>query len=88
MNASTVSSGSQLLNRLKLSSPANTSNHEILRLPAYALSTDASRTRTAEAQMSGPVPSPLMNGMIGLSGTSSLPAEMEIFPPAGGVTSL
>ena len=34
LNASTVSSGSQLLKRLKLSSPANTSNHDILRRPA------------------------------------------------------
>src|SRR5688572_31082227 len=36
--------------------------------------------------MSGPVPSPSINGMIGLSGTMSLPSRMEIFAPcAGGV---
>jgi hypothetical protein len=33
LNASTVSSGSQLLKRLKLSSPAKTSNQEIFLLP-------------------------------------------------------
>src|SRR5690606_7750429 len=37
--------------------------------------------------MSGPVPSPSMNGMIGWSGTPSLPLAMVIFPPpAGGVS--
>ena len=37
--------------------------------------------------MSGPVPSPSMNGMIGLSGTVSLPFAIEILaPPAGGVS--
>src|SRR5687768_7030268 len=36
--------------------------------------------------MSGPVPSPSMNGMMGWSGTLSLPLEMVIFAPcAGGV---
>jgi hypothetical protein len=38
--------------------------------------------------MSGPVPSPRMNGKIGFSGTVSLPLLMVIFPPAGGVMSL
>ena len=37
LNASTVSSGSQLLNFLKPSSPAKTSNQEILRLAAVGL---------------------------------------------------
>src|SRR3982750_4246795 len=37
--------------------------------------------------MSGPVPSPMMNGMIGWSGTWSLPSWTEILaPPAGGLT--
>src|SRR5262245_10656798 len=37
--------------------------------------------------MSRPVPSPSMNGMIGWSGTASLPFLIEIFaPPAGGAT--
>ena len=36
--------------------------------------------------MSGPVPSPSMNGMIGLSGTLSRPSTMVmVSPPAGGV---
>src|ERR1041384_5081783 len=44
-------------------------------------------TRTLAFQMSGPVPSPMMKGMIGWSGTWSLPFWMEILaPPAGGVT--
>src|SRR3954464_5045532 len=44
-------------------------------------------TRTLEFQMSGPVPSPMMNGMIGWSGTWSLPFWMEILaPPSGGAT--
>src|SRR5258705_5370151 len=41
-------------------------------------------TRTLARQMSGPVPSPSMNGMPGRSGTTNLPAVMEIFWPAGG----
>ena len=85
LNASTVSSGSQLLNFLNAVSPAKTSNHEIWRLPSYALATAASNTRTLAAQMSGPVPSPRMNGTTGLSGTLSLPFWVEIFPPLGGV---
>src|SRR5688572_19527140 len=44
-------------------------------------------TRTLAFQMSGPVPSPMMKGMIGWSGTLSLPFRIEILaPPAGGVT--
>ena len=47
--------------------------------------TAASITRTLAAEMSGPVPSPRMKGMIGCSGTLSLPLVMEILPPAGTV---
>ena len=36
-------------------------------------------TRTEARQISGPVPSPSMNGMIGLSGTASLPLWIVIF---------
>jgi hypothetical protein len=37
--------------------------------------------------MSGPVPSPSMNGMTGRSGTRSFPLLIVIFSPcAGGVT--
>jgi hypothetical protein len=50
------------------------------------LSTAASSTRTLARQMSAPVPSPSMKGMIGWSGTASLPFLMVIFSPvAGGV---
>jgi len=42
----------------------------IFRLPPYAFATAASNTRTLARQMSGPVPSPSMNGMIGSSGTT------------------
>src|SRR5579862_2674553 len=37
--------------------------------------------------MSGPVPSPSMKGMTGLSGTLSLPLLIVIFAPCGGVVS-
>src|SRR5258708_24674128 len=44
-------------------------------------------TRTLARQMSAPVPSPSMNGMIGLSGTASVPFLIVILAPwAGGVT--
>jgi hypothetical protein len=45
-------------------------------------------TRSLAAQISGPVPSPRIKGMTGFSGTFSFPLAIEIFPPAGGVTSL
>ena len=38
--------------------------------------------------MSGPVPSPSMKGMMGWSGTSSLPFGIVIFSPCGGTASL
>src|SRR5882757_6679581 len=41
-------------------------------------------TRTLARQMSRPVPSPSMNGMMGFSGTMSLPSRMVIFAPCGG----
>ena len=50
-----------------------------LLLAAELLATAASSTRTLARQMSGPVPSPSMNGMIGRSGTSRCPsARTEI----------
>ena len=46
----------------------------------------ASMTREAAAHISGPVPSPMMKGMTGLSGTQSLPFCMvTAAPSAGGV---
>ena len=59
-----------------------------LAFAAVGLGTAASKTRTPAAQMSGPVPSPRMKGMMGLSGTLSLPWAVVILPPAGGVMSL
>src|SRR2546421_3841458 len=38
--------------------------------------------------MSGPVPSPRINGSTGLSGTVSFPSLIETFPPVGGFKSL
>ncbi len=70
-NVSSVSSGSQFPDCLNDFSPASTSRHAIRRRPAYAFSTAASKTRTLARQMSGPVPSPSMNGMMGWSGTFS-----------------
>jgi hypothetical protein len=69
---------------LKLFSPAYTSSHAIFRFPPYALATAASRTRTLARQMSGPVPSPSMKGMIGSSGTTSLPSRRAIAVPVDG----
>src|SRR5665213_1006120 len=86
-NASTVSSGNQLFDCLKLFSPASTSIHAIFFFPPYALATAASMTRTLARQMSGPVPSPSINGTIGLSGTVSCPLRCVIgAPSAGGVS--
>src|SRR5438094_2409865 len=86
-NASTVSFGSHSSNLSFAVWPANTSNHAIFFFPVYAFSTAASNTRTLAAQISGPVPSPRMNGMIGRSGTFNL-SVLVIFSPAGGATSL
>jgi len=63
-NASRVAAGSQSPFARNAFSPASTSSHSILRLPLYAFSTAASNTRTLAFQMSRPVPSPSMNGMI------------------------
>src|SRR5262245_14573340 len=41
-------------------------------------------TRTLARQMSGPVPSPSMNGMMGMSGTRRRPFSREIFSPLSG----
>jgi hypothetical protein len=57
-NASSVSAGIHSFVWLKAFSPARTSNQAILRLPAKALSTAASKTRCEARQMSRPVPSP------------------------------
>ena len=64
-NASTVSSGSQSPVSSNAFWPASTSFHSIV-LPCFAAA--ASSTSCAAGQMSTPVPSPSMNGMIGLVG--------------------
>jgi hypothetical protein len=64
-----VSSGSQFLVCLNAFSPASTSIQAMLRLPPYAFATAASNTTCEARQISRPVPSPSMNGMIGRSGT-------------------
>ena len=64
-NACSVASGSQLPVRSNAFWPARTSVQATARSPPYACSTAASKMRTAAAQMSGPVPSPSMNGMRG-----------------------
>src|SRR6185503_16900760 len=86
-HASTVSSGSQLPVWLNAFSPASTSIQWILRLPPYAFATAASSTRTDARQMSGPVPSPSIKGIIGLSGTTRRPLFREMaVPDDGGLT--
>ncbi len=88
-NAGTVSSCSQLLNFVKLFSPAYTSIQAIFFFPPNAFATAASNTRTLARQMSGPVPSPSMNGKMGWSGTLSTPLLIVICcPPSGTTTSL
>src|SRR6202007_3449288 len=67
--ALTVSSGSHVSNFALAFSPANTSYQATRRFPLYAFSTAASNTRADAFQMSRPVPSPSLNGMIGFSGT-------------------
>src|SRR6266481_5894828 len=58
-------------------------------LPLYAFSTAASNTRTDAFQISRPVPSPSINGTIGLSGIRYFPSAYVIrWPPPGTATPL
>ena len=59
-----------------------------LALAAVGLLHGGIETRTEARQMSGPVPSPSMKGMIGWSGTLSLPFWIVIFWPCAGTLSL
>ena len=71
-SASIVSSGSHSPVFSTLFSPAYTSIHATRRSPPYpSRRTAASNTRCEARQMSGPVPSPSMNGTIGRFGTRS-----------------
>src|SRR5882762_10621899 len=76
-----VSSGSQLPFWLNDFSPAKTSCHTMLRLPPDVFATAASKTLADARQMSGPVPSPSMKGMIGWSGTIQCPSRYSILAP-------
>src|ERR1017187_419428 len=82
--AATVSSGSHFLNWAFAFSPAKTSYQATERFPSYAFSTAASNTRTDAFQMSRPVPSPSMKGIMGRSGTRYLPLLYSIFCPLDG----
>src|SRR5437899_5186184 len=78
---SSVSSGSQLPLSLNAFSPARTSRQTMLRFAPDILVTAASNTLEAARQMSGPVPSPSMNGMMGWSGTIQWPSRKSILAP-------
>src|SRR5207245_7000788 len=82
--ASSVSFGSHSPAIVFAFSPARTSNHASRRLPPYDFATAASNTRTLARQMSGPVPSPSMNGTIGSSGTVRRPSRRVIAVPLVG----
>src|ERR1700691_1364749 len=56
-------------------------------LPPYAFSAAASKTRCDAFQMSRPVPSPSMNGMMGWSGTVNCPSLYSIGSPVFGSAS-
>src|SRR5215211_6140303 len=82
-NVSTVSCGSQSPVALNAFSPASTSFHAIF-LPDFPAA--ASSTSCAAGQMSTPVPSPSMKGMMGSSGTLSWPSVSVIFSGIGAPT--
>ena len=61
--------------------PASTSDQTTRRAPSNAFATAASNTRTLARQMSPPMPSPSMYGMIGQSGTMSWPSVRRMVLP-------
>ena len=71
--AVTVASGSHDPVSSKAVWPASTSIHS-MRRPPPRLATAASSTDCAAGQMSTPIPSPRMKGMIGSSGTTRMPS--------------
>ncbi len=79
-----VVSGSQLSTWCFAFSPARTSTQAICRLPPYAAFTALSSTSFEARQMSGPMPSPSMKGMIGCEGTVSFPPVIVIDSPFTG----
>jgi len=60
--------------------------HAIFFLPLNDFSTAASTTRRVALEMSRPIPSPSMTGMIGLSGTASFLFLTLIGWPSVGTT--
>src|SRR6185437_9519612 len=82
--AATVSSGSHVLSTFFDFSPASTSYQAMRRFEPYALRTAPSNTICDARQISGPVPSPSMNGMMGSVGTDSAPSRMVIGSPVAG----
>src|SRR5205814_8375182 len=81
LNVETVSSGSQFPVSLKAFSPASTS-FQAMDLPCFLAA--ASMTSRAAGQMSTPVPSPSMNGMMGSSETFRTPSpDMVILSAIG-----
>src|SRR5256885_6903002 len=78
---SSVASGSQFPVRLKAFAAPSPSSHSTWRLPPDTLRTVASNTRWAARQMSGPVPSPSMKGMMGRSGTTQRPSRYSMRSP-------
>ena len=71
VSASSVSRGSHSPETSCAFSPAKTSIQAIPRAPPYDFATAASTTCRVAAQMSGPIPSPSMNGTMGRSGTAN-----------------
>src|SRR5215510_5863394 len=87
--AATVSSGSHDPNFSKDFSPANTSYQTTRLDPFDAFSTAASNTNREPFQISRPVPSPSMKGMMGFFGTTRLsPLHVILSPSAGTSTPL
>jgi len=82
--SSIVAWGSQLPVSLNAFSPASVSTQVTRRVPPDAFATAASNTRRDARQMSRPVPSPSMKGMIGSLGTTYLPSWYAIGVPCSG----
>ncbi len=76
-----VCSGSQSPVSLNAFSPARTSFHSIF-LPCFFAA--ASRTNFAAGQMSTPMPSPSMKGMMGFSDTLRTPSAFTVILSAIG----
>jgi hypothetical protein len=85
VSARNVSSGSHSPVRSFAFSPARISIQAIARAPSYAFAMAASTTRWVARQMSGPIPSPSMKGMMGRSGTRRTPSPEVMGSPLSGI---